>query len=106
QFTLLFPYGGSSAPYIASGFPEVVIPPVVDTCTLRMRGRQREPRRLMDLMNAAHYPGVEPCSMAGRQTGIGIKRDHLLPARSSDHRMRCAQSHRVLTTREETMTGT
>jgi hypothetical protein len=35
-------------PYIASGFPEVVIPPVVDTCTLRMRGRQREPRRLMD----------------------------------------------------------
>jgi len=48
----------------------------------------------------------EPCSMAGRQTWIGIKRDHLLADHSSDHRLRCAQNYRILTTREETMSGT
>jgi hypothetical protein len=43
-----FPISRIISPIRCKRFPEVVIPPVVDTCTLRMRGRQREPRRLMD----------------------------------------------------------
>ena len=37
---------------------------------------------------------------------VGSKRDNLLAGHSSDHRVRCAQAHRTLTTREETMIGT
>jgi hypothetical protein len=45
--TPLLPPDGPSAPYIASGSPEVVILPLC-TCTLGRRGCQREPCRLVD----------------------------------------------------------
>src|SRR5215831_7356489 len=44
--------------------------------------------------------------MAGREAWIGPKRGHLLAAHSGRHRPRRAESHRVLTTREEATIGT
>ena len=114
-----FPYEGRSALYIAN----------VHTCTLGSRGWQREraaskvdvrgrnrkqhlaPSIAALSVFTCHYrihlplPRSEPCSMAGRQISIGIRRDHLLAAHNSDHRVRCARTYRVLTTREETMIG-
>jgi len=69
------------------------------------RGRKQETVTWL-FQSPLPLPRSEPCSMVGRQTSIGIRRDHLLAAHSSDHRIRCAQSYRVLTTREETMIGT
>ena len=48
----------------------------------------------------------EPCSMVGKLTCVGSKRDNLLAGHSSDHRVRHAQTYMTLTTREETMIGT
>jgi hypothetical protein len=45
-------------------------------------------------------------SALGKLTGSGSKRDNLLAGHSSGHRVRCAQTYRTLTTREETMIGT
>jgi len=54
-------------------------------------------------------PRSEPCKMAERHTWIRVGRNrqgHLLAGHSGGHRVRSAQRHGVLTTREETMTGT